>query len=110
ELLLDRDARRALVLTREWSGGGWSPAATRADGLATYPAFGTERTVVTTVDLGDPANPVITGSVRLEGSYRSARMHDGTARVVLVTQPPGLTFVHPRDGSLRAEQEAEEAN
>lgn len=109
ELLLDRDAGRALVLTTEWSGGGWSPVA-REDGLSAYPAYGVERTVVTTVDVSDPAAPTVTGSVRLEGSYRSARMHDGTARVVMVTQPPGLTFVQPRDGSLRAEDEAEEAN
>lgn len=109
ELLLDRDAARALVLTTEWSGGGWSPVA-REDGLTAYPAFGIERTVVTSVDLSEPATPVVTGTVRLEGSYRSARMHDGTARVVMVTQPPGLTFVNPRDGSLRAEDEAEEAN
>ena len=107
ELLLDRTTRRALVLTQEWSEGG---VGSSLDGLTTRPAYGPERTVLTLVDLSDPAAPAVVGGMRLEGSYRSARMHDGTARVVLVTEPPGLTFVQPRDGSLIAESEAEAAN
>lgn len=109
ELLLDRTTDRLLVLTQEW-GQGEHPAGTTVDGLTTMPAFGTERTVLTLVDLSDPAEPTVVGGMRLEGSYRSARMHDGSARVVLVTPPPGLALAHPRDGSLVAEQEAEETN
>lgn len=106
QLLLDRAARRALVLTTEWTGGG-GPMPMDS---TTYPAFPSERTVVTTVDLSDPAAPRVVGAVRLEGSYRSARMHDGTARMVMVSQPAGLAFTHPRTSSLAAEREAEEAN
>ena len=107
ELLLDRERGQALVLSRDWSQGP-TPATTE-DGLSTYPAFGTSRTVLTLVDLSDPANPTTTGRMRLEGDYRSARMHDGTARVVLVTPPQGLAFASPRSGSMTAEQEAEDA-
>lgn len=107
ELLLDRESRRALVLTREWGGG---PAGATVDGLRTFPAFEAERTVLTLVDLADAAAPEVVGSLRLEGGYRSARMHDGSARVVLVTQPPGLAFAQPRNSGLTAESEAQEAN
>ncbi|WP_192498616.1 beta-propeller domain-containing protein [Ornithinimicrobium pratense] len=107
ELLLDRTTRRALVLTQEWAAGGVGFA---VDGMVTRPAYSPERTVLTLVDLADPTAPTVIGGMRLEGSYRSARMHDGTARVVMVTAPPGLTFVQPRDGSLVAEESAEAAN
>ena len=108
ELLLDRENDRVLVLTREWSGGS-SPLPTM-DGLSTYPAFEAVRTVVTLVDVSDPTAPAAGGTIRLEGDYRSARMHDGTARVVMVTPPPGLALAQPRNSSLTAEDEAEERN
>lgn len=107
ELLLDREQDRALVLSREWAQASPLPA---MDGMSTAPAFPTSRTVITQVDLSDPSSPVAQGSIRLEGDYRSARMHDGAARVVLVTQPPGLALTQPRSGSLAAEAEAERAN
>ncbi|GAB2611472.1 hypothetical protein GCM10027067_23680 [Pseudactinotalea suaedae] len=96
ELLLDGDD--LVVLAAEW--GGWA-----ADGAAPV-----ERTTIHRVDLSDPANPRAVGSTRVEGSYRSARMIDGTVRLVLVSQPPGLAFTHPADGSLSAESDALEAN
>ncbi|WP_151525573.1 beta-propeller domain-containing protein [Serinicoccus kebangsaanensis] len=108
ELLLDRENDRVLVLTREWS-GGISPLPSPS-GLSAYPAFEASRTVVTLVDISDPSSPTAGGTLRLEGDYRSARMHDGTARVVMVTPPPGLAFVQPRNGSLVAEDEAEQEN
>ncbi|ANS79938.1 hypothetical protein SGUI_2542 [Serinicoccus hydrothermalis] len=108
ELLLDRDNDRVLVLTREWT-GGVSPLPS-TDGLSTFPAFETVRTVVTLVDISDPSAPRAGGTLRLEGDYRSTRMHDGTARMVMVTPPPGLALVQPRNGSLVAEDEAEQAN
>ncbi|WP_181010046.1 beta-propeller domain-containing protein [Ornithinimicrobium sufpigmenti] len=108
ELLLDRETGRALVLTTEWTEWGGDGAA--VDGATTWPAFPPQRTVLTLVDVTDPAAPSVLGGMRLEGGYRSARMHDGTARVVMVTEPPGLSFVQPRDGSLTAEEEATASN
>lgn len=104
ELLLDAESKRALVLTREWVDDLALPPMN--DESSTFPAFGVSRTVVTTVDLSDPTSPTVVGSVRLEGDYRSARMHDGTARVVLVTPPQGLALTQPSTGSLSAEDEA----
>ncbi|WP_153397502.1 beta-propeller domain-containing protein [Ornithinicoccus halotolerans] len=73
-------------------------------------AFPASRTVVTTVDLSDPAQPRTIGSVRMEGSYRSARMVGDTVRLVMVTEPPGVEQTQPRSGRLSAEAEAEQAN
>lgn len=96
ELLLDGDD--LVVLTTQWFGmdSSWGG--------------GSERTTIARIDLSDPANPAITGTTRVEGSYRSARMIDGTIRLVLVSQPAGLVFSYPEDGSIRAESDALEAN
>jgi len=96
ELLLDGDD--LVVLSTQWSGGGWGPT------------NGSERTIVSRIDLSDPANPEILGTTRVEGSYRSARMIDGTIRLVLVTQPPGLVFSYPEDASMVSEEAALQAN
>ncbi|KUG58378.1 hypothetical protein AVL62_10715 [Serinicoccus chungangensis] len=111
ELLLDRATGQVLVLTREWPQQvAPMPTPDAADGLTSFPAFEATRTVVTLVDVSDPTEPSAGGTLRLEGDYRSARMQDGTARVVMVTPPPGLAFVQPRTGSLVAEEEAEQVN
>lgn len=73
-------------------------------------AFPPARTTVTRVDVSDPAAPEVLGSIRMEGTYRSARMIDGTVRLVMLSDPSGLTFSQPTDGGLTAEQEALEAN
>ncbi|MGI9016810.1 MAG: beta-propeller domain-containing protein [Euzebya sp.] len=73
-------------------------------------AFAPTRTLVTRVDLTDPANPVTLGAVRMEGTYRSARMIDGTVRLVMVSDPTGLSFTAPTDGGLSAEQDALDQN
>lgn len=100
ELLLHDDT--LVVLGEEWA------HARPVDGR--HMAFPSSRTVVTTVDLSDPADPRTVGSVRLEGSYRSARLVGDTVRMVMVTEPPGVEQVHPSTGTLRAEQEAEDTN
>ncbi|WP_130011340.1 beta-propeller domain-containing protein [Serinicoccus sediminis] len=111
ELLLDRGSGQVLVLTREWPQQRTPlPVMDGTEGMTSFPAFPPTRTVVTLVDVSDPADPTAAGTLRLEGEYRSARMHDGTARVVMVTPPPGLAFVEPRTGSLVAEDEAEQVN
>ncbi|MCK0110630.1 beta-propeller domain-containing protein [Ornithinimicrobium sp. F0845] len=76
----------------------------------TYPAFGASRTLVTTVDLSNPAAPRTLGSVRVEGSYVSARMIGETVRLVMQTDPPGLQQTYPTKNTMAAEDEAEERN
>ncbi len=92
-----------VVLAEEWS-GGHQPV----DG--TFVAFPASRTLVTTVDLTDPAAPRTVGSVRLEGGYRSARLVEDALRMVMVTDPPGLEQTHPTKGTLAAEADAQERN
>ena len=95
ELLLDGE--HLVVLASQWSGSSWDEG-------------GSERTIVSRFDLADPADPELIGTTRVEGGYRSARMIDGVVRLVLVTQPPGLVFSFPDDGSMSAEADALEAN
>ena len=79
-----------------WGGGyGWGRPA---------------RTVLTQVDLSDPAAPEVLQSTRVEGAYRSARLIDSTVRLVMVSDPPGLEWVQPEGSSLEAETEALDAN
>jgi hypothetical protein len=58
------------------------------------------------VDLTDPANPVVTRRLLVDGSYLSARMIDGVARVVVSSYPTGLEFTTPQGPGLRAERDA----
>ncbi|MFK5635709.1 beta-propeller domain-containing protein [Ornithinimicrobium sp. LYQ103] len=92
-----------VVLGQEW--GGWAQP---VDGR--HVAFPPSRTIVTTVDISDPAKPRTVGSMRIEGSYRSARMVEDTVRMVLVSEPPGVEQTQPRNSTLVAEDEAEQAN
>lgn len=92
-----------VVLSQEWSGG-------HGVGDGPMPAFDAGRTVVTTVDVSDPAAPSTVGSVRIEGSYRSARLVGETLRMVMVTSPPGVNQTYPRKNTLTAEDEAEQRN
>jgi uncharacterized secreted protein with C-terminal beta-propeller domain len=70
ELLIAGD--RALVITRDYGGFGssYSP-----------------RTVLTELDLSDPAAPTVTSSMNVEGSYVSGRLTGATARVVVSAYP-----------------------
>ena len=101
ELLLQGST--LVVLSYEW--GSWAPAADDRQ-----MAFPSSRTVVTTVDLRDPANPRTLGSVRIEGSYQSARLIGDTVRMVMVTEPPSVEQTWPQDNRLTSEEDAEEAN
>ncbi|QDO87525.1 hypothetical protein FNH13_03550 [Ornithinimicrobium ciconiae] len=101
ELLLQDST--LVVLSHEWP--HWASTSDTQ-----HLAFPMSRTVVTTVDLSDPAEPRTIGSVRLEGAYQSARMIDGTVRMVLVSDPPSVQQTSPQDGRLSSEQEAEETN
>ena len=105
ELLLDGD--RLLVLAT--AEGGPHPARRLATADSTY-GGAAPISVLTLVDLSDPARPRVEAELTLDGAYRSARMTDGTARVVLASLPAGLDFTHPKGGGLRAERHALERN
>jgi uncharacterized secreted protein with C-terminal beta-propeller domain len=100
ELLIDGD--RALVLTRTQ---GFARPVDHTD----YLMVGTT-SVLTAVDLSDPAEPRVEATLTVDGDYRSARVVDGVARIVVASQPTALPFEYPQVGGLRAEREAEQRN
>ncbi len=69
--------------------------------------FGPTTTVVE-VDLSNPDDLRIAGSLTLEGNYISARSIGDTARIAVTTPPTQLGFLYP--SSPNAEESAAEAN
>ena len=128
ELLLTPN--RALVLGNRWtavwptepdggpggSGGSASSAGSAEDApvtsddvavadraSASMPVIAEEpTTVLTVVDLTDPAAPVVAATHEVEGGYLSARERDGVARVVL-RSTPSLPFLLPQSANAEAE-------
>lgn len=68
------------------------------------------RTTITRIDISNVSNPEVLGATRMEGSYRSARLVGASVRVVMESNPTGLRFTYPKNGSLSAERDAAEAN
>lgn len=106
ELLLSGD--RLLVVTRAFSYiafevGGTSP------GFAPIRS-GKPTTVLTYVNVADPAHPVVDSKLEIDGDYRSARMIGSVARVVVQSDAVALPFVYPTEATPEAERDAEEQN
>lgn len=109
ELFLFGD--RAVVLARSWHEGepGDVPAGTGADSPnmgVVLGASGSPITVVTAVDLSDPAQPEVVETQRFEGEYVSARLHGGVVRLVLRGTPQLGTVPVPQPSA--EEREARE--
>jgi len=115
ELLVKGD--RVLVIgtaTGSTSPGSTSPGSTSpgkgGNGGIVYeepPAYAAG-TRLTEIDVSDPDRPVSVRSLQAEGSLVAARLHDGTARLVVEYQPE-FDFVAPSAGS-RAMDRAIQAN
>jgi hypothetical protein len=69
-----------------------------------------EVAVLHLVDLTDPADPTITDTLRIDGGVVSARLVDGTVRVVLRSSPVGIDWVYPEGSGLQSERDATAAN
>jgi uncharacterized secreted protein with C-terminal beta-propeller domain len=67
-------------------------------------------TVIAVVDVSDRENMRITHKLDLEGSYASARMVDGIARIVLNSQTSHIEFAQPTEYTVTAQKKALEAN
>lgn len=109
ELLLDGDD---LLLVNQ----GWSeePLATEGvDAEAEFAAdiavpYGTSHTTITRISL-DGDVPSVVGTLSAEGDYISARAVDGTARIIVRSNPQHrFAFVYPQ--SEAGEERAEEVN
>lgn len=70
--------------------------------------WGRPVSVVQEIDLSDPSNLQVVRTVRLDGTYLSARKVGDTVRMVLTSYPHDLPFVYPSNES--AEDIALEAN
>lgn len=89
------------------------------DGNASVPAERTSEraiapqpmgTLLSLIDIANPAEMKILNTVRVDGQFVSARMVDGQARVVTSSSPARLPFVNPSSSTAAAEQAAENAN
>lgn len=70
---------------------------------------GSLQTRFTVVDISHPRNMKATGHLDVDGSYLSARLVDGVARIV-VRSNPKMEFAYPTDGSPEAQAAATEHN
>lgn len=75
---------RVLVLSTMYSGGG--PVEPLAKRAIVAPGGGAS-TVLTEVDVSDPAVPKVARTMTLQGSFVDARLNGGTARVVVASEP-----------------------
>lgn len=96
---------RALLLGE--SAGGVTPI---ASDVRTIPGSSGPISALVEVDLSDPAAPRVDRKLLVDGSYLSARMVDGIARIVVSSYPTGLVFEGPQGPGLRAEREAIQRN
>ncbi|MEE8600008.1 beta-propeller domain-containing protein [Euzebya tangerina] len=67
-------------------------------------------TTLTRYDVTDRTDPTLIDTAELDGAYRSARMIDGVAHVVVSANPTGLPFVFPADGTPESQAASLDAN
>ena len=67
-------------------------------------------TIITEVDLSNPAAITAVNTLEVRGRYVSARQIGSTARVVVTSAPADLGFVYPSDNSDRAIEAATQTN
>jgi uncharacterized secreted protein with C-terminal beta-propeller domain len=92
-----------------YGGGGIAvPTAVAEAGSFFYPGYPGSSTMVFEIDLGDPAAMKVTRTLTVEGDYLSARLIDGTVRMVVSSYPSDLPFVYPSNPA--SEDIALEAN
>ena len=98
---------RLLILT---NGDGY--AAEPFGGVAEDigPGYYSPRTVITEIDVSDPAEMDVIRTLTMDGAMISSRMADGSVRVIIRSGPTGFAWQYPEGGGLKAESEATEAN
>ena len=107
EMLLAGDTLLIMSRTNQWdipvrlAPEIWNPD---------IPYYGSGISVLSEVDISDPADMAVVRTLFVDGSYLSARMVGNTARVVVDAYPTGLEFVNPTGSGLRSERDAERAN
>ncbi|MGI9641527.1 MAG: beta-propeller domain-containing protein [Acidimicrobiia bacterium] len=104
QMFLEGD--RLLILT---NGDGYaSPVGGVAEDIGG--GWYSPRTVITEVDVSDPAEMETVRTLTMDGAMISSRMADGSVRVIVRSGPTGFAWQYPEGGGLKAESEATEAN
>ena len=105
---------RVLAFGSEWTAYPMAMAdRASARGIASpVPGDHAPKTRVTVIDIADLARPNVVATLDLEGSYVSARLVDGVARLVLRSTPAGAleAFTYPRFPGAEEQQRAIDAN
>ena len=102
DLFLSGD--RVLALGSSFGGGYYDRGIVPPDGY--YP---TPTSALVEIDISG-LEPQVARTLEFDGTYVSARLVEGTARIVVNSQPTGFVWAFPEGGGLRAEREAEEKN
>lgn len=105
ELLLR--GNRLLVLSNRFSGGpipldGGPVSAAGSRSIAPYP-YGHQTALLTEIDVSDEAAMRVVRTQEIDGRYVSARLTNGTARVVIASTPRAFGFERPQDGRARTD-------
>ena len=108
DLLLRGD--RLLVLSSGYAGGGGVGIPLPARAASTPVGFGQSKTVLSEVDVSDPAAMRILRTLTVKGDYVSARLTAGTARVVISTSPRALDLSGPARPGIEAFREKRRSN
>jgi hypothetical protein len=104
-MLLHGDS--VLLIGQVWGGGGISPLEDRV-GIA--PQYQSTVTRLMQIDVSDPDRPRVGATLDMDGTYVSARLVDGIARLAITSSPVGIEWAYPDGSGIRAEREATEAN
>ena len=102
DLFLSGD--RVLALGSSFGGGYYDRGIVPPDGY--YP---TPTSALVEIDISG-LEPQVARTLEFDGTYVSTRLVEGTARIVVNSQPTGFVWAFPEGGGLRAEREAEEKN
>ena len=100
---------RVIAVSNGWNDwGGPMPLAELSTDAVWYPS----QAIVTVaeVDIADASDPTMTSTLRIDGSYVSARLVHDRVRLVISAGPNGFAWTYPEGSGLRAERDAEAAN
>lgn len=95
-----------LVMTSGNEGGIPFSRGIAEDAIAYY----SPRTVLREIDISDPDSMDVTRTITMDGTLLSSRLLDGTARIVVRSEPTGFAWNYPDGSGLKAEREATNAN
>lgn len=101
EILLSGDRLLALTTTWRQDDNASAPQSDSDQRVMIMPVQGRQVTVLTSIDISDPADPQVLATREIDGTYRAARATGTTARVVLVAYPqlpmPGPAVYESQD-------------